>query len=557
MHDGDLEERIRTVLRKEGDELPLTITTAELDRRFALRRRQRTNRRLSLSAVSVAAVLVVALVALSNGWVLAPRMGSSPVPAPSERASATPGSPEPSGPAPTSSPLAISGDGSCAALDVASADRTPQVVIDVAPPDGASTVHAGQLGAFRLGGRDVGNVGSWDHDAIAFEAARAASWPSGITVLAVGPDTCLTGVAVDAVPYGSVPAVTPAKAIHLQESDPRRLLGFSPPPVGDWFVRVHAVFQTTDDSEAFSETFFRISTVKDTIVPSSPGECESGDPTQSATRPEVIAGASPGDAMGFGGQTTAFAWGETEAGTTGSWTFPTEPDWMRVDPDIQTLAFVSDSCLLDVTVEALLTQGPESPSGGEPIALPIVSGEGSRAVRVVPPPSGGWTVRVRATFDATDGRPAWSETLFAVTSAFNAPWLTMRREGGVAVSAAPACPNYSLASGATSADTCRALFTVNDAAVRMPVASGQSVDLALSDGWQIDGARVTAVDAQLVASGAFAPEHSVAFIEQGGAQVTMSMSLEPGRWIVRVALNGSRGGDAFDAYYDLSVEVAP
>ncbi len=29
----------------------------------------------------------------------------------------------------------------------------------------------------------------------------------------------------------------------------------------------------------------------------------------------------------------------------------------------------------------------------------------------------------------------------------------------------------------------------------------------------------------------------------------------PGRWIVRVALNGSRDGDEFSAYYDLVVEV--
>ena len=36
MHDGQLEERLRDVLRAEGDALPLTITTAELERRLAL-----------------------------------------------------------------------------------------------------------------------------------------------------------------------------------------------------------------------------------------------------------------------------------------------------------------------------------------------------------------------------------------------------------------------------------------------------------------------------------------------------------------------------------------
>lgn len=557
MRDRDLEDRIRAVLRVEGDTLPLIITPAELERRLALRRRERTGHRLSLSAASVAAVLVVAIVAFSNGWVLVPRMGSSPVPAPSALASAEPGSPEPSGPAPTSSDVVVSPDGPCAPLDVVSADRTPEVVIDVHPPNGVSVVRSGQLGAYRLAGRDVGNLGSWDHDTIAFEPATTAAWPSGITVLAVAPDTCLTGVAVDAVPFGSVPATTPALAVDLQESEPRRLLGFSPPPEGDWFVRVHAAFQTTDGSEAFSETFFRIASVKETHDPSLPGDCDAADPTQSSTPPTISVGTSPGDAIAYGGQTTASLWDGRETGTTGSWAFPTDPDWIRVDSDLQTLQFVTDPCLVDVTVEALLTQSIDTSPGTEPIGLPVIDGEGSRAVRVTAPPAGSWTVRLRATFATADGSQAWSETLFAMHSTFNAPSLTMGGNGGVAASAQAGCANYTLASGGFLADTCGAPFTVNGAAVRMVAASAQSVDLSLSDGWQIDAARVTAVDARLVASGAFAPEHSVAFIDQGGAQVSTPLTLEPGRWIVRVALNGSRGGDSFDAYYDLSVEVTP
>jgi hypothetical protein len=135
--------------------------------------------------------------------------------------------------------------------------------------------------------------------------------------------------------------------------------------------------------------------------------------------------------------------------------------------------------------------------------------------------------------------------------------LTMSRDGGIAVSAAAGCPNYQLASGASAVDTCGAPFMVNPAAIRMTAARNTSVALALSDGWQIDGARVTAVDANLVASGDFGPEHSVAFVDQGGTQVVTPMALDPGRWIVRVALIGSRGGDSFDAHYDLSVEVTP
>ena len=50
MHDTNLEERLRSVLRQEGDGLPFTITTEELERRLALRRRDRNGRRLSLMA---------------------------------------------------------------------------------------------------------------------------------------------------------------------------------------------------------------------------------------------------------------------------------------------------------------------------------------------------------------------------------------------------------------------------------------------------------------------------------------------------------------------------
>ncbi len=554
MHDSQLEDGLRSALRAEGDALPLTITPDELERRLALRRRARVGQRARFLAASVAVVLVGSMAVVSNGWFRAPAVGSVP----SAPATVSPAeSVAPTSRAPTSPPPSISPDGPCAPLDVTAIDRPPAVVLDVSPLEGMSAAHSGQLGAFRMAGRDVGNVASWDHDTIAFEPATTGVL-SGITVLSIAPDTCLIGVTADAVPYGSIPAVTPATAVDTWNAEPRRLLAFKAPPVGDWFVRVHVVFQTTDGSEALSETFFRIRTEKQATLPPSPGECALIDPSQSTSPPSVSAGVSPGDALGFGGQTTAYAWDGAEVGTPGSWPFPEEPEWIRVDSEIQTLEFISDSCLLDVTAEALLTHQASVPdSGPDPIALPVVSGEGSRVVHVTPPPTGGWTVRVRATIATADGSPAWSETLFAVQSAFHAPSLTMSRDGGIAVSAAAGCPNYQLASGASTTDTCGAPFSINPAAIRMTATRNQTVTLALSDGWQIDGARVTAVDAGLVASGGFTPEHSVAFVDQGGTQVVIPMTLDPGRWIVRVALNGSRGGDSFDAHYDLSVEVTP
>jgi hypothetical protein len=38
--------------------------------------------------------------------------------------------------------------------------------------------------------------------------------------------------------------------------------------------------------------------------------------------------------------------------------------------------------------------------------------------------------------------------------------------------------------------------------------------------------------------------------------LSVPVVLDVGSWIVRVSLNGSRGGDTFDAYYDLPLTVA-
>ena len=93
MHDTNLDERLRSVLRQEGDGLPFTITTDELERRLLLRRRERNGRRLSLMAAGLAAVAVGAIFALSNGWLAnAPVVGNDATqsPAPSTTATVAP-----------------------------------------------------------------------------------------------------------------------------------------------------------------------------------------------------------------------------------------------------------------------------------------------------------------------------------------------------------------------------------------------------------------------------------------------------------------------------------
>lgn len=92
MHDSQIEEQLRGVLRAEGDGIPLTITTAELERRLAARRRATGGRRLSWVAAAVAAIAVVSIVAAGNGWLRLPAIGTVPSPsasaAPSVPASA-------------------------------------------------------------------------------------------------------------------------------------------------------------------------------------------------------------------------------------------------------------------------------------------------------------------------------------------------------------------------------------------------------------------------------------------------------------------------------------
>jgi hypothetical protein len=106
MHDTNLDERLRSVLRREGDGLPFTITTDELERRLLLRRRERNGRRLSLMAAGVAAVAVGAIFALSNGWLSkAPVVGTDATPSPAP--TATPATtPVPSSPGASLDPLA-------------------------------------------------------------------------------------------------------------------------------------------------------------------------------------------------------------------------------------------------------------------------------------------------------------------------------------------------------------------------------------------------------------------------------------------------------------------
>ena len=145
---------------------------------------------------------------------------------------------------------------------------------------------------------------------------------------------------------------------------------------------------------------------------------------------------------------------------------------------------------------------------------------------------------------------------------FDAPVLTMIQGASDARDAKARCPSYQLASGAWADDQCGAPYEpITDIApLGVPWVEGAGANtlvFILSDSWQINQARVTAVQANLVASGSLAPEYSVAFVDQRGSSLAIPIPLDPGTWILRVSLNGSKGGDTFGAYYDLPLQVGP
>lgn len=85
MHDDRLEEQLRWALRTEGDELALTISAAELQRRMTVRRRERNGRRLVLAAAAAVAVVAIgSILALTNGWLRLPAVGVDPSPRPAQ-----------------------------------------------------------------------------------------------------------------------------------------------------------------------------------------------------------------------------------------------------------------------------------------------------------------------------------------------------------------------------------------------------------------------------------------------------------------------------------------
>ncbi|HEX2754520.1 MAG TPA: hypothetical protein VHM48_03605 [Candidatus Limnocylindrales bacterium] len=105
MLDHSLEQKLRAALRTEGDDLAFTITSEELERRLALRRRGGLSPLASLGLAAAVGVGMLGLAAVVGGW-FDPRPAVGPLPSRSAVVVQASPSATPS-PAPSGGPLAL------------------------------------------------------------------------------------------------------------------------------------------------------------------------------------------------------------------------------------------------------------------------------------------------------------------------------------------------------------------------------------------------------------------------------------------------------------------
>jgi hypothetical protein len=193
MRDVQVEDRLRSALRAEGDALPLTITSDELERRLVLRRRERNGRRMSLIAAGVAVIAIGSALAATGGWFGGANVGGSPEPSPIVQPSVEP----------TAGPTSEQTEAGlpCSPIEPNPADQPPTLVLGAMPGD--SIAFSGALGAYRIGDRFDGVEGSWTSiDPASLDRVPAVP-PTERLVALAGFDACLTGLVAVAVPIAA------------------------------------------------------------------------------------------------------------------------------------------------------------------------------------------------------------------------------------------------------------------------------------------------------------------------------------------------------------------
>jgi hypothetical protein len=518
VHDSQLEDRVRAALRTEGDALPLTIMTAELERRLTLRRRERAGRRLSLSAAGIAAVLVVSVVGVSNGWFANQERGASAEP--SEAALPTSGQSSAPTPQPSDDVL------DCDVVEPNEADQPPLVWMGASPGD--SIGFFGVLGAYQINSRISGEEGGWT----SVRAGELQAVPAGPPVERLGVLTndsyaCLTSLFVEAVPIDQR-AATPIEIANIG-SAPTRVIEFARPPLGEWLLRVRTEFATIDGAPLWTEMFFRV-------------DARNPDASLGPVLGSLPLIASP-PATIFIDQHSEALEPSTPTGETSETLLGQVPP--RGQYIVQAVCAGGPPMRWSIGHEGqfgFLAAGDVT-CDGRFIELAVDQGLPSAPAEFV-----------------IQGDPgtAWRFRIFSIADepSFIPPplrlWVTGDPDGlDDAAEAYPRC-----ISTAEASDPCSGEWMLIDGAKALLAASGASVTLALpEDGWTVDGARVTAVARNQILAGQHAPEYSVGFAEVGEPEITIPVELGRGSWIIRVALNATRGGETFGAYYDFLLTI--
>lgn len=125
MHDETFERQLRTALHGEADAMPFTITSPELERRFALRRRRRLSRTMTVLVAAGLGVGIVGAAGAAAGWFDRSTLPPAPSTAPAIVGEASP----PPTPTPTPSPRASAAGPTLPTLDELIAAGDPSTVV--------------------------------------------------------------------------------------------------------------------------------------------------------------------------------------------------------------------------------------------------------------------------------------------------------------------------------------------------------------------------------------------------------------------------------------------
>jgi hypothetical protein len=107
-------------------------------------------------------------------------------------------------------------------------------------------------------------------------------------------------------------------------------------------------------------------------------------------------------------------------------------------------------------------------------------------------------------------------------------------------------------------DSCAGVHQPRDGARVIGVPRGSDVTLMLTDGWRLTSAALFAVDRQSVRSDPYqAGGQMLETVTKTADRLTLSVAgLDPGEWILKIVVNGAKGGHTFQAFYEIPLRVS-